>query len=38
VEKILPEETINFAKSLLTNEQFEKLKVAKNLDFSFLFQ
>ncbi|MDD4530968.1 MAG: PilT/PilU family type 4a pilus ATPase [Candidatus Gracilibacteria bacterium] len=38
VEKITPEETVNFAKSLLTNEQFEKLKLTKNLDFSFLFQ
>ena len=38
IEKVTSEDTKNFAKSLITAEQHEKLLETKNLDFSFLFQ
>ncbi len=38
VEKITPKDAENFAKSLITQDQFEKLMQTKNLDFSFLFR
>jgi twitching motility protein PilT len=38
IEKITPEDTENFAKSLITQEQLDRLNKTKNLDFSFLFR
>ena len=38
IEKITPEDAENFAKSLMTHEQFDKLLNTKNLDFSFEYQ
>lgn len=38
MERITALDAENFAKSLLTEEQWEKLHRTKNLDFSFLFQ
>lgn len=38
VDRITPEETEKFAKSLISSEQLEKLNTEKNLDFSFMFQ
>ncbi|EKE26052.1 MAG: Twitching motility protein [uncultured bacterium (gcode 4)] len=38
IERVTPEETEKFAKSIISKEQHEKLIETKNLDFSFLFQ
>jgi twitching motility protein PilT len=38
MEKITHQDADNFAKSLITEEQWEKLHRTKNLDFSFMFQ
>lgn len=38
MEKVSDEDAENFAKSLVTEEQWEKLYRTKNLDFSFMFQ
>jgi Tfp pilus assembly ATPase PilU len=35
VEKVTKEDAENFAKSLITQEQYDKLMHEKNLDFSF---
>jgi twitching motility protein PilT len=37
VNKFTPEDTFNFAKSIITQEQHEKLLKTRNLDFSFTF-
>jgi Tfp pilus assembly pilus retraction ATPase PilT len=38
MDKITSADSENFAKSLVTEEQWEKLYKTKNLDFSFMFQ
>lgn len=38
VDIVKPEDTENFAKSIITQDQYDKLIKTKNLDFSFLFQ
>lgn len=38
IEILTPEDTTNFAKSIITQEQWDKLHKEQNLDFSFAFQ
>lgn len=35
--RLTPQDTQDFAKSLITETEFEKLQTTKNLDFSFSF-
>jgi len=37
INKLTPDDTLNFAKSIITEEQHEKLLLTRNLDFSFTF-
>ncbi|MDD2487198.1 MAG: PilT/PilU family type 4a pilus ATPase [Candidatus Gracilibacteria bacterium] len=38
IEIVTPDDTEKFAKSIITQDQYDKLVKTKNLDFSFLFQ
>jgi Tfp pilus assembly pilus retraction ATPase PilT len=38
IDIVTAEDTENFAKSIISQEQYDKLLKTKNLDFSFLFQ